>query len=196
MNQEHISRTVDSWIAEEELPVGASLKVIRKSDPDYGLTDEEIQDRNEFIRCYLMQEHELLAGIPEQNAQDDFFIGDYVVTDAEYSAFNTIDFQRLLRPFNKYAYAMKKVMERVKDLAIMHSSISYPEGRQEIHRRYEAFVDRKFRYRLWALTNRYRREADEERRCSMKEKTAELNRRILDCKRIWARYAPPENWDP
>ena len=48
---QQISFTVDNWIAEEELPVRANLKVIRRNDPDYGLTEEEIQDRNEFIRC-------------------------------------------------------------------------------------------------------------------------------------------------
>ena len=187
---------VGSWIAEEELPVRANLKVIHKNDPDYGLTKDEIQDRNEFIRCYLTQEHELLMMIPKQSLENDFFIPDCDATDAEYSAFHTVDFQRRLRPFNKYAYAMKKIMERVKDLAVLHSAISFKEGRMNILRRYEGFVDSQFRDRLVFLAERFKKEIDEERRLEIRRKIAELNRRILECKRIWERYAPPENWEP
>jgi hypothetical protein len=34
------------------------------------------------------------------------------------SPFNTWDFQRGRKPFDKYGYRIKKVIERVKDLAI------------------------------------------------------------------------------
>jgi len=194
-SKELISLTVDSWISDEELPVSSNLKVLRKNDPDYGLTEDEIQDRYEFIRCYLLSDFELLTMIPKQDTQDDFFIFDCDVTSPEYNAFNTHDFQRTQRPFNKYHYAMKKIMERVKDLAIMHSSISNEEGRLATYQRYEALVDREFRDRLLTLADRYKVEADEERRYWMKQKIAELSRRILECKRIWAQYAPTENWD-
>jgi len=192
---EHISTTVDTWIAEEELPVRANLKVIKRRDPDYGLSQDEIQDRNEFIRCYLLRDFGLLMMIPKQDGAVDFFIPDCDISASEYSAFNTVDFQRTMRPFNKYGYAIKKVMERVKDLAIMHSSISSEEGRDDTYRRYEAFVNREFRNRLLSLTERYKRIEDDEKKAWLKRKIAELNRRILGCKRIWERYAPPENWD-
>jgi hypothetical protein len=194
-SKEQISSTVDCWIVEEDLPVGANLKVLRKKDLNYGLTEDEIQDRKEFIRCHLLSEFELLTMIPKQDTEEDFFIFDCDVTSPEYNAFNTHDFQRTQRPFNKYHYAMKKIMERVKDLAIMHSSISDEEGRLATHQRYEALVDREFRQRQLALAKRHKVEADEEKRCWMKQKIAELTRRILDCKRIWGQYAPPENWD-
>ena len=193
--ENQISSAVDTWIAEEDLPVHTHLKVIKKNDPDYGLSEDEIQDRNEFIRWYLRQDFGMLTMIPKQDEESGFFIGDYGVDDEEYSAVNTMDFHRLLRPFNKYHYAMKKIMERVKDLAIMHSSISDEEGRLETYRRYEALVDREFRHRLLTLAGRHKGEADEEKRYWMKRKIVELSRRILDCKRIWAQYAPPENWD-
>jgi len=192
---EQISTTVDSWIVEEELPVRANLKVIKRRDPDYGLAEDEIADRKEFIRCYLLRDFGLLMMIPKQDEAVDFFIPDCDVSESEYSAFNTHDFQRTLRPFNKYGYAIKKLMERVKDLAILHSSISSPQGRLETYRRYEAFVNREFRNRLLSLTERYKRIEDDEKKAWLKRKIAELNRRILGCKRIWERYAPPENWD-
>ena len=191
---EQISCTVGDWINEKEMPIKANLKVVQRNDPDYGLTEDEIQDRNEFIRCHLLSEFQLLTMIPKPDRGDDFFIADYTVDDPEYSAFNTVDFQRLQRPFSKYAYAMKKIMERVKELAIMHSSISDNEGRQATYQRYEALVDREFRLRLLTLADRHKQEANEEKRYWMRNKIAELNRRILECKRIWAQYAPPENW--
>ena len=192
---EQISTTVDSWIVEKELPVRANLKVIKRRDPDYGLAEDEIADQKEFIRCYLLRDFRLLITIPKQDGAVDFFIPDCDVSESEYSAFNTHDFQRTVRPFNKYGYTIKKLMERVKDLAILHSSISSKEGRVDTYRRYEAFADREFRNRLIGLTERYKRIEDDEKKAWLKQKIAELNRRILECKRIWERYAPPENWD-
>jgi AraC-like DNA-binding protein len=54
--------TYEDMIPEEELPVRAGIKVIRRNDPDYGLSEDEIADRNEFIRCHLAREFELDAG--------------------------------------------------------------------------------------------------------------------------------------
>ena len=194
-NKEQVVCEVDNQIVEQDLPESAILKVVRRTDPNYGLTQDEIQDRDEFIRCYMLQEFESLMMIPKQTTEYDFFIVDCIVDDEEYSAFNTHDFQRQQRPFNKYAYAMKQIMERVKDLAIMHSCISSPEGRQDTYRRYEILVDREFREQLVALASQYRWWQDDKRRQWLKQKIATLNRRILECKIIWERYAPPENWD-
>ena len=185
----------DSWIVDEQLPSSPTLKVLHKNDPDYGLSEDERRDRRESIRCYLRKEFELLTMIPEQDEENGFFIGDYGVVDEEYSALNTMDFHRQLRPFNKYGYAIKKIMERVKDLAVMHSSISSEEGRLNTYRRYEVLVDREFRSRLMALVDRYMTTVSGETRHSLKQRIGELNRRIMECKKIWERYAPPENWD-
>ena len=184
--------TNDSWIASEQLPVRAELKVVRHSDPDYGMTDDEIADRNEFIRCYIMQEFELLMLIPETEPESDFFIGDYQVTDSEYNAFNTHDFQRLLKPFDKYGYAVRKILERVKDLAILHSCINCPEDRSDIQARYEALVDFEFRDRLNSFVSKHRLSGDTAGKLGLKAKISQLNRRILECKKVWERYAP---WD-
>ncbi len=183
----------DSWIPEEEMPARAGLKVIRKNHPDFGLSDDEIQDRNEFIRCYLMSEFESLLMIPKQEPENDYFFC-LLIDQDEYSAFNTVDFQRRIKPFNKYAYAMKKIMEHVKDLAILHSSCTHLENRQGVYRKYEAVVDNEFRDRLLSLVQQYKRARYEERRYFLKQEIAKLNQRILECKRIWERYAPPESW--
>jgi len=190
-----ISIEVDSWIAEEDLPVDTRLKVIKKNDPDYGLTEDEIRDRNEFIRCYLRQDFKMLTMIPEQDEESGFFIGDYGVDDEEYNAFNTMDFHRQMRPFNKYWYAMKMIMERVRYLAIDHSSASDEADRLKIQSKYERFVYRKFGEDVLLLAERYKSAKDEEKRCWLKQKIGNLNRRILECKKIWERFAPPENWE-
>ena len=192
---EQIGCTAGNWIDEKELPIKANLEVVWRNDSNYGLTEDEIHDRNEFIRCHLLSEFQLLIMIPKQDKKDDFFIADCTVDNSEYSAFNTVDFQKTQRPFNKYAYAMKKIMERIKELAIMHSSISDEDGRRATYQRYEVLVDREFRHRLLTMADRHKRQPDEEKRYWMRHRIAELNRRILECKRIWALYAPPENWD-
>ena len=189
---QNVGCEVDSWIAEEELPVTAQLKVIRQNGPDYGLTEDELDERNEFVQWYLLQDYVPLLAVPRQASEAGFFIPEVDVTSAEYSAFNTHDFQDGLKPFNKYGYAMKKIMERVRDLAILHSSLSSEEGRLNMQRRYEAFLEAKFRGRLAYLIERCQMTDDPDRKLELKQKIAELTRRIMEAKRIWERYAP---WD-
>ena len=193
--KEQIQCKDDSWIVEEELPVRANLTVIRKDDPNFGFTEDAIQERNEYIHWYMMQDFVPLMTIPKQEAAADFFIEDCNVTDSEYSAFNTVDFQRQMQPFNKYAYAIKKKMEYVKDLAIMHSSISHEEGRENVYHRYLAFVEREFRERLHQLVEYYKRARYEERKLDLKQKIALISRSIMECRKIWERHSLPEYWD-
>ena len=192
---EKIQFEIDSWIAEEELPAPATLTVIRTDDPNFGHPEDALQERNEFIHWYMMQDFALLMTIPKQEAATDFFIEDCNVTDSEYSAFNTVDFQRQMRPFNKYAYAIKMKMEHIKDLAMMHSSISHEEGRENVYHKYLAFVELEFRERLHRLVYYYRQVRYPERRYDLKRQIAELNRRIMECKNIWERFSPPQYWD-
>ena len=177
-------------IDENELPVSARLKVIRTNNPNYGLTEDEIQDRNEFIFCYLMKDYSLFRMIPKQEKENDFFIADFDVNDSEYSAFNSIDFQRMLKPFDKYGYAMKKIMERVKDLALLYSVISATEGRKNTYQRFESLLEIEFRSRLMSLIKRYNETASHEKKFLLKGRIGELNRRIIEAKKIWEQHAP------
>jgi hypothetical protein len=185
----------ENCIPEESLPPRAGLKVIRSTDPYYGLDAEEIQDRIEFIRCYLLKDFEVLLLIPKQEYNEEFFVTDITTTDPQYSAFNTVDFQNRCKPFDKYGYAMKKIMERVRDLAIMHSSISNPVDRAMVAQRVENFLDINFRDRLAESIVEYKNNWSIGKRSTLRRKIADLNRRILEARKIWARYAPPENWD-
>lgn len=182
----------ENSIPVEELPVRAGLTVIRTCDPNFGLSEDEIADRNEFIHCYLMREFELLVVIPATKPDSDFFIPDCYVTDDAYSAFNTVDFELTVRPFDRYGYAIKKMMERVKDLAILHSAVSHEAGRRNLARRFESFVDYEFRDPLLHYVDRFKSAVTEAQKEHFKKKIGEMNHRILEAKRIWERYAP---WD-
>ncbi len=191
--QQEICATVDSWIAEEELPASACLKVIRANDPDFDLSEDEIDERNEFIHWYLMQGFVPLLRIPRKESEYDFFIPECSPASSEYSAFNTHDFQDRFSPFDRYAYAVKKTLDRVKDLALMHSCISTPEGREHVHGRYESLVQVEFRERLLRLVEQFERARTDDRKFTLKRKIAEMNHRILECKRIWEQCAPWDN---
>jgi hypothetical protein len=181
-------------IPEEELPPRAGLVVIRENDPNFGLSDTEIQDRIEFIRCYLLKDLEAILLVPRQDYADDFFVQDYLVVDGGYSAFNTADFQNTMRPFNRYGYAMKKIMEHVKDFAVMHSCISQPEHRKEVYQKFRNYVARKFGYQLEEFAMQLHLEGSAQKRYSLKQKIRQLEQKIRQCQKIWERYAPPD-WD-
>ena len=185
----------ENWVPEEQLPPSAGLKAICKTDPNHGLSEDEIQDRNEYIRCYLLKDFEHLMIIPKQNTEDDFFIHDCDVFSPQYSAFNTHDFQKQMRPFNMQGYVMKQIMERVKDLAIMHSCIGEPENRQLVFDRFISFMAFEFVNEVEALARRLHTDITATEQAEIRRKITSLSRKIQKCKRIWERYAPAENWD-
>jgi len=65
-----------------------------------------------------MKDFELLSMIPLPPPEKDFLFVNY--QEFMESTFNTWDFQRMERPFDKYDYRVKGVLERVKDLALLH----------------------------------------------------------------------------
>ena len=180
----------DVQIDEQELPVRANLIIMHRNDPDYAMTKDEIQDRDEFIRCHIIKSFATLLMIPVQKYEKEFFIDNW-----EQSAFNTEDFYRLYQPrtFNSYSYRIKKIMEQVSDLAILHGCISCPQGRRRIQNRFSNLVDFEFRNQALILIKRYRTSSDPELKAELREKIGELNKRILQCKRIWEQYAPRDN---
>ena len=128
--KQNIGETVNKWMEEETHSRTGRVTPIRKNSPWYGMSEEEIEDRREFIRCYLLKDFELVLLIPVQPKENDFWFESH--EEFIESAFNTWDFQKTRRPFDKYAYRVKKVLEHVKDLAVLHSCISQPEGRKNI----------------------------------------------------------------
>jgi hypothetical protein len=186
MDSEQVSNTVDRWVREDAIHE-AGLVVIRKNSPWHGMSEEEIEDRREFIRCYINKDFEVILQIPVEPVHKDFWFSSH--QEFMESAFNTNDFQKTRKPFDKYGYRVRKILERVKELALLHSCISQPEGRANIRRRYENLVDYEFRSQLLFLVGRHQRTFDEERRLELRHKIAKLNRRIFECEKVWERYA-------
>ena len=74
MNRNQIlSATVNSWIAEEELPTRANLKVIRQFDDLYPEDEEERQAYFDFIRWAMTCEHLAILDIPKKPTEHDFW---------------------------------------------------------------------------------------------------------------------------
>ena len=185
-----ISETVSKWLEEETQPRVRRVVAVRKNSPWYGMSEEEIEDRREFIRCYLVKDFELILMIPVQPKENDFWFESH--QEFVESPFNTWDFQKMRRPFDKYGYRVKKVLEHLKDLAILHSCISQPEGRKNTQDRFETVVNEEFRNPLLELVERHRKTFDEERRSELRRKIATLSRYLLECKAIWQKFSPWE----
>lgn len=181
-------------IPPEELPVGAGLRVIRKNDPDFGFSDDDISRRYEFIDWYLRQEHEALFLIPKpaNASSDDFFIPDVTPADAGYGAFQSMDYQRNRPSFDACGYALKKIFERAEDLAILHSVISSSERRADIRRRFEGVIELEFRSRIPGLVAGYRASCTPGRKQFLKRKIGSVNRSIIRCRMIWEQNSPPD----
>ena len=67
------SQTTENWVSEEEIIISPALKIIRKSDSWDGMSKEEVEDRKEFIRCYLLKDHEIILLIPMEPQENDFW---------------------------------------------------------------------------------------------------------------------------
>ena len=180
----------ESYFPDEELPTRAGLQVLRTTDPDYGLSTDEIQDRYEFIRCYLKQELEPLTQIQTKGSIRDFFVTDYLN-----SAFNTHDFWRTHRLFKKSNGAMDQLRSRIKELATMHSCISVPEGRHQVLKQFDNCLACTFQWDLEALAAKLHHATAAEK-YRVKQQIARIQSNIFECRRIWAQYAPPEQWEP
>ena len=185
----------ESYFPDEQLPPSPALKVIHINDPDFGQSDNEIQDRYEFIRCHLMCEFELLLMIPTQDINGDFFIADVDVYHDDYSAFNTYDFQKMRRGFNKFNYAMQKILERVKDLAIMYSCISQPENQQAVYNQFKSLMAFQFTDEVEELARKLHSDISNEERYRINRRIERLSHTIRRCKKVWEQFAPPDRWD-
>ena len=80
-------------------------------------------------------------------------------------------------------------MKRVKDLAIMHSCIGFPEDKEAAYERYERLVDLEFRTDMKKLIDQYKYTGDQVKMLAMKRKIGELNRRLLEARKVWEQYA-------
>ena len=163
----------------DDLPVRAGLKVRRCNDPWQGFNDEMHESHRDFIAWFLKREHEVMLSIPSEDKNtDSFFI---YPDDYEESAFNTCDFHRHKGnfSFDKYGYRLKKIMERVNDLAMMHSCISDEESRNNVKQRCRSFMENEFLI-----------DALEAQKKKDNRKANRLFKYIEQCKQVWQEWNP------
>jgi hypothetical protein len=148
---------VDSWIAENELPVGGRLHVIRRFDEvrqpmifeDEDFNNEELKIETEayydFVSWYLSKDWQSIMSIPQKYSDAWFPQREFDEQGNDISAFNTVDFQRLngWKP-NVEAWQLKQIMDKLYDLAQTHSCITNEEGRKNIKDRFDKIVYKNF----------------------------------------------------
>jgi hypothetical protein len=186
MDRKQMSETEDCWIDEQDLPLRPGLKPIRQFSCLYFDNEEEQQAYWDFVHWFMTQDYALLLSLPKQPQHSDFwaFEGD----DSISFHYESIDYQRA-HPFDKYAYRLRKIYERVEDLALLHSCICQKEGKENIAKRFKKLVDDEFRNKARMLLENYRKYPQLMNKQKLFGRISELNGRILKCKCIWQKHA-------
>ena len=156
-----------------DIPTTARLKVMKGFDLWSEFDDEMIEDYRDFMSWFMRKNDELLNYIPVKG------VSGFFVTDFEESAFNTCDFQKGKLKLDRYGYRIRKVMERIDDLAMRHSCIIDESGRRKVKRMCQSVIESEFLI-----------EALEAQREGDRGKAKRLMERIDECAKVW------EGWNP
>jgi hypothetical protein len=177
---------VDKWIAEEDLPAGSGLRPVRLFDELRIFDREEAEAYWDFIGWFLGRDYALLECVPV-GGTGKFFVSDD--SDCAIShAFGSADYLDSVPEFNKYAYRLRKVFERVKVLAITHSCAFGDDGKQRVFGKYKALVEAEFRDEAVRLAEGLKcnhRFMDKDK---AEARIRELNKRIRQCRKVWEKH--------
>ena len=191
-SKEEISNQVDRWIAEEQLPVRATLKPIKGFDPYDGWSEDEVVAYSDFMQWWLSQDHLLILSLPI--AEDDDWLPPMELDQDgnNISAFNTHDFDRRYKP-NTEHWLIRQLFDELRNIAIDHSCISDEAGKAELKAKYDRLVDRKIvRQRNWLLWRYENIGCQHEDSGKIRAKIATLNSRIHKAQQLWKEVA---YWD-
>ena len=186
-----VVNAVEGWFVTEELPHRGGLRVLRPNHPDHGLSEDEVEARNEFIAWHLRQELGALLLIPAIESAGDFFLADLDVTDSEYSAFNTHDFHQMRGTINWWAYAERKLEDRVNDLALLCSCLSHEEGRRNTKARYTRLLQHEFQDKLDRLAQQLHVARDPEAKAEAGRKIGRIQQQVWKLNQIWTKCSAP-----
>jgi len=188
--KQQISKQVQNWILEQDLPPKATLKTIKKFDGLYPEDDEEREAYWDFIHWAINREHAVLLYIPKTQNKNDFWQLDLDESGTDVSAFNTVDFERMYpQRFNKYAYKINKIYEKVRDLALLHSCISHEEGRKNVHGRFTNLIEDEFKDNATMLVETYKKYPQLLNKEKVFDRVSKLNSNIRKCNQIWQQHA-------
>ena len=188
LEKEHISKAVCGWIAEEEMPPGPGLKVLKGFDPYAGMDEDEIEAYLDFRHWYQNRDHQLLDLVPVKPFEIYCF---EEPDDAISFPFGSID-RGDFSPYQKYQYRLRKVMERVRDLAQTFSCISHESGRKNIQKRYECLLYNEFRSKVLNLAKNYAKYRKYMNPKKVRKRISEYYRQISIAKEIWNEHAYEE----
>ena len=149
------------------------LKVEKGFDLYSEFDDETEEDYRDFMSWFMQKDDGVLGYIPVKVSKGFF------VTEFEESAFNTCDFQSGAPKFDRYGYRIRKVMERVADLAMQYSCIKSKEGRDGVRKMCRGLVESEFLI-----------EALEAQKGGDMRKAKRLMRRIDECGKVWDEWNP------
>ncbi len=186
MKKEQISRVVDEWIAEEELPVNARLMVDRASLYD-GMDDDELEAYFEFRSWFMGRDYQLLELIPKPANERDFWV--FEDDNSISFPFSSADFQNEHPRFIDYQWRDRQVYEKVKDLADTYSAISNSEGKANTLQRYRNLVEVRFRDRAVFLLDTFKKHGQLLDRVKCMKEISRLNDKVRKCKEVWKQFA-------
>lgn len=155
MNMSEIQKKVDAMIAWDGLPPRADLKPIRQFD---GLLPEDPDEHEAYldtIAWVFKREHLLLEIIPKERTDSDFWKTELDEFGHDTSAFNTYDFERTHGAFSLYHWQLKKLCERIRNLAIDFSIVKDEPTKMKLRARAFEFIKtdghlhKETLYRLW-----------------------------------------------
>lgn len=157
-----------------DVPTRVELKELAKIFDMWSEFDDEMsEDYRDFMSWFMRKDDALLEHIPIKNVKGFF------VTEFEESAFNTCDFQNDKPKFNKYGYRIRKVMERVDDLAMQHSCIADAKGRAGVRKMCKGLVESEFLI-----------EALDAQKGGDSRKAKRLMKRVEQCADVWRGWNP------
>ena len=184
MDRTQISQEIDTWIAQAEIASHPSLKPVSRFDGLYPDDPEEYEAYWNFINWCMNRKHAVLDSIPAKESNDYFF--HHEPDEAISFTFSSANFRsQHPSPYNAYHWRLKKIFEKVKDLAETHSCICHREGKDNVKRRYVNLVENEFRDQAVAIAAHLKKYGHLMHKEKALEKIKEMNSYIKKCKYIW-----------
>ncbi len=188
LEKEQISYAVDGMIAKEDLPPGPGLRVLKGFSIYAGMDEDEIEAYLEFRHWYLRQDFWLLDLVPVKPFEIYCFEEPDDAISFPFGSIGRGEFS----PYQKYQYKIRKVMERIQDLAQTFSCISHETGRKNIQKRYENLLYKEFQSRILSIVKQYDKYRQYMDFKAVKNRIAKQNMLQFEAKEVWNKHAYEE----
>jgi hypothetical protein len=190
--QQEIGMQVDTWITEEDLPSRADIKPLKQENPAYlgiadpatgewilePMDDDEIEAYREHLHWFMTKDYHMIMTLPATTS------GQWFPPD------ESADYARLHPDtFDRAAYRIKKIYERVKDLADTYAAVSHEHSKKHTHEKYVSLIEKEFRDKAVMYLESYRQNPQWVDKQECFRRIRELNCLIMKCKEIWQKHS-------